>query len=54
MFQSCWLICHQLHFTRAINSLVREALSLGRGDFGKRVQVRSNDELGLLAFNELV
>jgi len=43
------------YFTRAINSLVREALSLGRGDFGKRVQVRSNDELGLLAraFNEM-
>lgn len=43
------------YFTRAINSLVREALSLGRGDFSKRVQVNSQDELGLLAraFNEM-
>ncbi len=43
------------YFTRAINSLVREALSLGRGDFSKRVRVNSADELGLLAraFNEM-
>jgi diguanylate cyclase (GGDEF)-like protein len=43
------------HFTRAINVLVREALSLARGDFSKRVEVKSGDELGLLAraFNEM-
>jgi len=43
------------HFTRAINSLVREALALGKGDFSKRVEVKSSDELGLLAraFNEM-
>ncbi len=43
------------HFTRNINSLVREALALGRGDFSKRVAVNSSDELGLLgrAFNEM-
>ncbi len=43
------------YFTRAINSLVREALSLGRGDFSKRVRVNTSDELGLLAraFNEM-
>lgn len=43
------------YFTRAINSLVREALSLGRGDFSKRVEVKTSDELGLLAraFNEM-
>lgn len=37
------------HFTRTINGLVREALSLGKGDFSKRVEVNSSDELGLLA-----
>lgn len=37
------------HFTRTINGLVREALSLGKGDFSKRVEVNSFDELGLLA-----
>lgn len=37
------------HFTRTINGLVREALSLSKGDFSKRVEVASNDELGLLA-----
>lgn len=43
------------HFTRAINVLVREALSLARGDFSKRVAIKSGDELGLLAraFNEM-
>ncbi len=43
------------HFTRAINSLVREALALGKGDFSKRVEVKSSDELGMLAraFNEM-
>jgi len=43
------------HFTKAINGLVREALSLAKGDFSKRVEVKSSDELGLLAraFNEM-
>jgi diguanylate cyclase (GGDEF)-like protein len=43
------------HFTKTINGLVREALSLGKGDFSKRVEVKSSDELGLLAraFNEM-
>lgn len=43
------------YFTRAINTLVREALALGRGDFSKRANIKSSDELGLLAraFNEM-
>lgn len=44
------------HFTRTIKVLAREALSIGRGDFSKRVDVPARDELGLLAraFNEMV
>lgn len=43
------------YFTRSISVLVREALSVGRGDFTKRVNVTAADELGLLAraFNEM-
>lgn len=43
------------HFTGPIYALVREALAIGRGDLSKRVNVRSEDELGLLAqsFNQM-
>ncbi len=43
------------HFNRAIHSLVRESLSIGKGDFTKRVQVATRDEFGMLAraFNEM-
>jgi len=43
------------HFTKIIHVLVREALSIGKGDFTKRVHVTTRDEFGLLAraFNEM-
>ena len=43
------------HFTKAIHTLVREAIALGKGDFSRRVDVQNSDELGLLgrAFNEM-
>lgn len=43
------------HFTRTIHVLIREALAIGRGDFGKRVKVPARDELGMLAraFNQM-
>ncbi len=43
------------HFTGPINELVREALSIGRGDLHKRVKLESGDEFGLLsrAFNQM-
>jgi diguanylate cyclase (GGDEF)-like protein len=43
------------HFTGPINELVREALSIGRGDLSKRVQTSQGGELGLLAraFNQM-
>lgn len=42
-------------FTKIIHCLVREALSIGKGDFTKRVHVETRDEFGLLAraFNEM-
>lgn len=43
------------HFTSTIHVLVKEALSVGKGDFTKRVHVPARDEFGLLAraFNEM-
>ncbi|MDZ4832996.1 MAG: diguanylate cyclase [Candidatus Melainabacteria bacterium] len=43
------------HFTRVIHCLVKESLSIGKGDFTKRVHVPARDEFGLLAraFNEM-
>jgi diguanylate cyclase (GGDEF)-like protein len=43
------------HFTRVIHCLVKESLSIGKGDFTKRVHVQARDEFGLLAraFNEM-
>ncbi|MBX9671155.1 MAG: diguanylate cyclase [Candidatus Obscuribacterales bacterium] len=43
------------HFTRAIHGLVRESLSIGKGDFTKRVRVTTRDEFGMLAraYNEM-
>lgn len=43
------------HFTRVIHCLVKESLSIGKGDFTKRVHVAARDEFGLLAraFNEM-
>lgn len=42
-------------FTKVIHCLVREALSIGKGDFSKRVKIETRDEFGLLAraFNEM-
>ena len=43
------------HFSRQIQTLVKEVLALGKGDFTKRLEVKSNDELGKLAkaFNQI-
>jgi diguanylate cyclase (GGDEF)-like protein len=43
------------HFTKAIHKLVKEAISIGKGNFSSRVDVQNSDELGLLAraFNEM-
>lgn len=43
------------HFSRQIKLLVKEVLALGRGDFTKRLEIKSNDELGKLAkaFNQI-
>lgn len=42
-------------FTKVIHCLVKESLSIGKGDFTKRAHVTSRDEFGLLAraFNEM-
>jgi len=42
-------------FSRQIKLLVKEVLALGRGDFTKRLEIKSNDELGKLAkaFNQI-
>ncbi len=37
------------HFSRQIKLLVKDVIALGHGDFSKRLEVRSNDELGKLA-----
>lgn len=43
------------YFTGPINELVREAVSVGRGDLSKRVTIKQGGELGLLAraFNQM-
>lgn len=43
------------YFTVPINELVREAVSIGRGDLSKRVTIKQGGELGLLAraFNQM-
>ncbi len=43
------------YFTGPINELVREAVSIGRGDLSKRVTIKQGGELGLLAraFNQM-
>ncbi len=43
------------HLTRQVKLLVKEVLTLGRGDLSKRVEIRSNDEFGKLAkaFNQI-
>lgn len=43
------------YFTGPINELVREAVSIGRGDLSKRVTTKQGGELGLLAraFNQM-
>ncbi len=43
------------HFTKVIHVLVKESLTIGKGDFTKRVHVPARDEFGLLAraFNEM-
>ena len=47
---SCYLVfVASKHFTRQIKLLVKDVLSLGRGDFSKRLVINSNDELGKLA-----
>jgi diguanylate cyclase (GGDEF)-like protein len=43
------------NFTGPINELVREAVSIGRGDYSKRVSMNQGGEMGLLAraFNQM-
>lgn len=43
------------YFTGPINELVREAVSIGRGDLSKRVTIKQGGELGLVAraFNQM-
>lgn len=43
------------YFTIPINELVREAVSIGRGDLSKRLTIKQGGELGLLAraFNQM-
>ncbi len=44
-----------LHFTSPIRSLTRSSRAIGQGDFSRRVDIRSGDELGELssAFNNM-
>jgi diguanylate cyclase (GGDEF)-like protein len=44
-----------LHFTDNIDVLVKEAQAIGKGDFSRRVYVKTGDELGSLAqaFNQM-
>jgi len=48
-----WLIARGI--TRPLNTLTGSALRIARGDFGERPDIRSSDEIGLLAsaFNEM-
>jgi HAMP domain-containing protein len=43
------------HFSKQIRLLVKEVLALGHGDFSKRLEIKSNDEIGRLAkaFNQI-
>jgi signal transduction histidine kinase len=48
-----WLLARGI--TRPLNTLTLSAQKIARGDFGERLDIRSSDELGLLAsaFNEM-